>query len=130
MLSRSCLHDIVSSALLAGRFDGSGGPASNAAIDAAIDWLAHDYFCDASGYVKQRVMRGLAQVKLSARQAAEVRGVLVAVVSRGPRKEFRDACRLARAVDHIDLRRALTELQQHDDPGTRQRATWMLQRLK
>src|SRR6266516_6686141 len=45
-------------------------------------------------------MRAIAQQPLSTRQAEAVRGVLLALLTRGRREEFRDACRLARAVNN------------------------------
>ena len=98
----------------------------SAAIDEAIEWLRFDPFCLWSGYLKQRLMRSIASQKLSTRQAAAVQAVLLEVLRRGRREEFRDACRLARAVNGRDFRERLSELTHTEDPDTNQRARWML----
>lgn len=96
------------------------------AIDEAIEWLRFDPFCLWSGYLKQRLMRSIASQKLSTRQAAAIRALLLEVLQRGRREEFRDACRLARAVNGEDFRERLRQLTQTQDPDTNQRAIWML----
>lgn len=101
----------------------------SAAVDAALEWLELDPFCLYSGYAKQSLLRALVVSKLSARQAARVRRVLLEAIVRGPRMEFRDACRLARSVDSVGLRQRLLELAGSADSGTAQRAAWMLERL-
>jgi hypothetical protein len=102
------------------------GTSDRDAVDAAIAWLTLDPFCLWSGYAKGRLMRRLAAAKLSTRQAAKVRAVLIDVIQRGPRQEFRDTCRLARAVNSEELRAELRRLEAHPDAGTRERAIWML----
>lgn len=96
------------------------------AVDEALEWLALDPFCTFSGYTKGRLMRRLASVPMSTRQAATARRVLLGVVPRGPRQETRDACRLARAVADDAFRDRLRGLAADAEPGTRQRAAWML----
>lgn len=96
------------------------------AIDAAIQWLRFDPFCLWSGYLKRDLMRSIAKQKLSTRQAAAIQGVLLEILPRGRREEFRDSCRLARAVNDQPFRDRLRALTHGDDADTRQRATWML----
>ena len=98
----------------------------SAAIDEPIAWLRFDPFCLWSGYLKQRLMRSMASQKLSTRQAASIRSILLEVLGRGRREEFREACRLARAVNDRDFRERLREMTRTQDPDTNQRAVWML----
>jgi hypothetical protein len=73
-------------------------------------------------------MRTIAQQRLSTRQAEAVRGVLLALLTRGRREEFRDACRLARAVNNTEFRSRLqaAAATATGDADSRQRAQWML----
>lgn len=71
-------------------------------------------------------MRSIAKQKLSTRQAAAIQGVLLEILPRGRREEFRDSCRLARAVNDQPFRDRLRAFTRVDDADTRQRATWML----
>lgn len=71
-------------------------------------------------------MRSLAQQKLSERQDQAIRGVLIDVLPRGRREEFRDACRLARAVNSPGFRKQLRRVMVNADADTQQRAQWML----
>lgn len=96
------------------------------ALDAAIQWLRFDPFCLWSGYLKRDLMRSLARQKLSTRQAAAIQEVLLEILPRGRREEFRDSCRLARAVNSQPFRDRLRAFTLVDDADTRQRATWML----
>ena len=98
-----------------------------AAIDEAIQWLRFDPFCLWSGYLKQKLMRSLASQKLSTRQATSIRQILLDVIGRGRREEFRDTCRLARAVNDPGFRSRLRELMTTSDLDTSQRARWMLE---
>lgn len=97
-----------------------------AAVEAAISWLRLDPFCLWSGYAKQVLMRRLARTKLSTRQAQHLREVLLAIIPKGRREEFRECCRLARAVQNDGFRARLRELLDHQDEDTAQRARWML----
>ena len=101
--------------------------ANRDAIDEAIAWLRLDPFCLWSGYLKRDLMRALAQQKLSTRQAEAVRKMLLEILPRGRRQEFRDACRLARAVNSEAFRRELAEVVSVGDTGTAERARWMLE---
>lgn len=95
-------------------------------IDAAIEWLRFDPFCLWSGYLKRDLYRSIAMQKLSTRQAAAVQELLIEILPRGRREEFRDACRLARAVNSQLFRDRLRVFTQAEDADTRQRAAWML----
>ena len=96
------------------------------AIDGAIAWLRLDPFCLWSGYLKSRLMRALAQQPLTPDQTTALQWVLLEILPRGRREEFRDACRLARTIDGQSFRQQLRTITELGDPDTQQRATWML----
>lgn len=96
-------------------------------IEEAIAWLRLDPFCLWSGYLKSRLMRALAQQPLTPDQITALQAVLLDIVPRWRRAEFRDACRLARTVDGQAFRRHLNTLMELGDPDTQQRARWMLE---
>ena len=96
------------------------------AIDEAVGWLSFDPFCLWSGYLKQQLMRSLAQQKMSTGQAERIRQMLLDVLPRGRRMEFRTACRLARSVVNEPFVDRLGDYIAHADADTRQRAQWML----
>jgi hypothetical protein len=97
-------------------------------IHTAVEWLRFDPFCLWSGYAKQRLMRALAKTKLSTSQASKVRELLLTNLLKGRREEFRESCRLARAVQDPAFVERLSELLEHVDADVVQRASWMLQR--
>lgn len=123
LLSRAAYPDVPPDALVRGVNAGD-----QQAIHTAIEWLRFDPFCLWSGYAKQRLMRALAKTKLSTSQASKVRELLLANLLKGRREEFRESCRLARAVQDSDFVRRLSALLDHDDTDVAQRASWMLQR--
>ncbi len=100
------------------------------AIDEAIAWLETDPFCLYSGYTKQTLMRALARAKLSTRQADRLRKVVLQVITRGPRQEFRDTRRLAVRLDSREFRDNLSRLRLQADEGTAQRAQWILDAMR
>jgi hypothetical protein len=100
------LYGIVSlNPLLEGIADGD-----ESSIEDTIAWLEDDPFARWTGYVKQKIMCRLCGAPLSAVQESRIRGVLLRVTTRGPRLEFRDACRLARRVDTSEFRNQLQKL--------------------
>jgi hypothetical protein len=95
-------------------------------IERTIQWLELDPFSLYSGFMKQRLMRTLTTTKLSTRQAARLRRALLEVFTRGPRQEFRDACRLAARLETPEFRVALEDLRETADPGTAERVDRVL----
>jgi hypothetical protein len=68
------------------------------AIDAAIEFLEADPWCFRSGYAKGRLMRHLAQIEPTSDQVVRLVNIVLHVVDRGGRPEFRDATHLARKI--------------------------------
>jgi len=96
-------------------------------IEDGLKWLETDPFSWNSGYLKQRVMTRLGQVVLSQEQQDRLRALLVTLTTRGPRMEFREACRLATRVDSDELRRRLMKLSTSTDARSAAAASRMLQ---
>jgi hypothetical protein len=86
------------------------------AIEASIVWLEFDPFTWHTGHLKQKIMGALCGAAISAAQADRIRAVLLRLTARGPRQEFRDACRLSRWVDSPEFRSRLNELSKRPEP--------------
>jgi hypothetical protein len=98
------------------------------AVDEAILFLEADPWCDRSGYLKQTMARYLRHVPLTETQEVRIQLAIIGALKAGGRTEFREYCRLARAVDSPSFRSQLAWLR--DDRlrgrGVRQRSGWML----
>lgn len=68
------------------------------AVDTVISWLEADPFGYATGYDKKAVMHRLARTNLTEKQKDKLRLLLLRLLKRGNRAEFREACYLARRV--------------------------------
>jgi hypothetical protein len=96
------------------------------AIENAITWLESDPFAYKTGYLKQKIMSGLCGAPISPEQADRLRYLLLLLTTRGPRLEFRDACRLACHLDSTEFRGRLTQLSVRPEPDISYAATRML----
>jgi hypothetical protein len=96
------------------------------AIESAVTWLEADPFALHTGYLKQKIMGRLCRAEMSSMQQERLRNVLLRVTSRGPRHEFRDACKLARHVDSTEFRRSLLDLSARPEPHISYAAARML----
>ncbi len=97
--------------LLEGIADGNAS-----SIEDAIAWLEDDPFARWTGYLKQKIMCRLCGASLSASHKERLQHVLLRITTRGPRQEFRDACRLARHVDNPEFRNRLRALADRQEP--------------
>jgi hypothetical protein len=100
------------------------------ALEIAVAFLEVDPYCFRSGYVKAQLIREIKRVPLPPSAAARLREVVLSVVDRWDRREFRSYCGLARKVDAPPLRQALSEKLENEDPGVRRRARWVLEALE
>lgn len=98
-----------------------GGPAE-AHVDRVITWLEEDQFSYNSGFRKQDAMRALRRFALTETQAERVRAMILDCLPRGPRQEFSETRRLARALATPDFLTRVQALESSDDPGTAERA--------
>lgn len=100
------------------------------APEAVVRFLEADPWFFRSGYIKADLIRFLRRLEFPQDLATRLRRVVLAVVDRGDRREFRRYCRLARSVDAPDLREGLALRLGHDDPAVRRRARWVLDALE
>ena len=98
-------------------------------VEPAITFLEADPWCFRSGYVKADILRSLVRCPLTTDQAARLRQVVLYVVDRRDRREFRRYCRLAQIVDSEDLRRGLVARLRSGDRGVVRRALSVLESL-
>ena len=69
------------------------------ATDLALDYLEADPWAFRTGYMKERLLRGLGRAPLSSSQRVPVGRILLHNVDVGARMEFPEVCRLAHRVD-------------------------------
>lgn len=96
-----------------------------AGLETLIGFLEADPFFFRSGYAKERILKLVKRAPLDAGQRARLRDVCLAVVDGRDRREFRNYCRLAAALDDPALRAGLSERLESADSGVRRRAGWM-----
>jgi hypothetical protein len=101
-----------------------GGNSSSLAT--AVTFLDADPWFDESGYTKAELIRRINRIELSQAAADRLRQVVVAIVDRHDRREFRQYCRMSRKVDSPELREELSLPLHYDDPAVRRRARWVL----
>lgn len=95
-------------------------------VSDVLRWLEEDPFCLHSGYVKQRVLRLLRRFTFTEDQSEALGRIILAVIQRGPRLEFREVRRIAPRADSGEFRRALNDLAAAADEGTAWRAKQLL----
>jgi hypothetical protein len=106
-----------------GRRLAAGQPA---AVDEAIAFLELDPYFFRSGYARERVARRLAHAELTPVQKARVRAVVLSTVDGGRFCPQPGVGRLARAVAHNALRRALRARLHDRDVAVARRALRMV----
>ena len=79
-----------------------------------------------SGYAKSEVIRGVKRLLLTTSQQRRLQDVVLRVVDKGFRREFRDYCRLARQVQSADWLREVETRLSSSDPNHVLRAQWVL----
>jgi hypothetical protein len=97
-------------------------------LDDAIAWLAEDHFAYRTGFAKPKLHRRIRRYRLDTDQTERLGRVLVEVIQRGKREEFREVCRTAPHVDSQQFRSDLNELIENGAPGTQERASRLLDR--
>lgn len=98
-------------------------------IETAIAFLEVDPMFFRSGYAKERALRAIKRLPLSASQMDRPRTVVLRIAATRDGREFRDYCHLARRLDDTGFRQALAALQSAGDAAASRRAGWMLDAL-
>jgi hypothetical protein len=104
-----------------------GNPAG---LETAVNFLDADPWFQRSGYIKAELIRHISRIEIPQAITERLRAVVLAIVDRRDRREFRQYCRLARKVDSPELREELSLRLQDDDPAVRRRARWALDALE
>jgi hypothetical protein len=121
--------------LMAGLYDPVTGAieridVDRSAVETLVRFLEADVYCHRSGYTKDDVIRALTRstiLDLETRQ--RLRDVVVAIVDRPDRREFRAYVRLARSVDDENLRAQLRARFSANAPVVARHARWVLEGL-
>lgn len=96
------------------------------AVEQAIAFLEVDPVVFRSGYAKEAVIRCLKSLKLDTRQTGRLQGVVLAMIVKEARSDFRAYRRLAARVHSPAFEQRLVELAASSDWGIRRRAAWVL----
>jgi hypothetical protein len=94
-----------------------------------LDFLEADPVFDRSGYMKERLLTELKRRNLDQHDATRLRTIIIDVVQKSDRREFRHYCRVATTVDGPLFRDLLKGLECANDPDVRRRASWVLTAL-
>jgi hypothetical protein len=94
-------------------------------IETAIAFLEADPWFFRSGYEKQNIIRHVKRAQLSLTQRLRLARVVLAVIDKGDRVEFRHYGRLACGVWSDFLDEEVAMRMQSADKGVRRRATWV-----
>lgn len=110
----------------------SEGDASG--LSTCLDFLEADPWCFRSGYAKQVIIRLVRHVRLGGPSLWRLQDALLIPVFTGPRTEFREYLRTARAFATPEFRVKLGQLSGHRQApprtGTEQRTRWMLEAIE
>jgi hypothetical protein len=105
-------------------------PASEVETADILDILEADPVFFRSGYMKEMLLGALKKRNLDRREAERVQSIILNLVCKTDRREFRRYCRLAARVDDASLRSELRTLEVAGDPDVRRRAMWVLSALR
>jgi len=100
------------------------------AIEDAILFLEVDPWYFRSGYLKERLIRGLKAAKLSEQDRRRLWNVVWNVASGKNRREFRDFCSLAVVVGDSDLIQMLEEVPSSRDCAAKGKFSYLLNYLR
>lgn len=101
-----------------------------AGVETAISFLEADPWFFRTGYIKARLARFLKTVELTQQQRQRLRNALIAIVQSRHRTEFREMCRLARALATPEFAEQLRTIASRSDEATQVRARWMLAQIE
>jgi hypothetical protein len=98
-------------------------------LETLIRFLEADPYCHRSGDMKADIINAITRVTIGDRDRNRLRNVLLDLLHKPAKREFRQYVRLAKYLDDPELRAALTErVQSADQPAARQ-AGWILTAL-
>jgi hypothetical protein len=100
------------------------------AIEEAILYLEVDPWYFRSGYLKERLIRGLKAANLTERDRRRLRNVIWNVAAGKNRREYRDYCSLAAVVGDADLIRLLEDVSPERDQDAKGKFGYLLRYLQ
>lgn len=99
-----------------------------------LEFLEADPWCFRSGYVKQIIVRNVRHLRLGGPALTRLQSALLIPVHAGPRIEFREYIKTARAFSTPEFRVVLGQLAGTRSlppaNGTEQRARWMMEAIE
>lgn len=101
-------------------------PASELDTSDILDFLEADPVFFRSGYMKETLLSALKKRTLDKREVQRLRAIIVNVVQKADRREFRRYCRVAAMIHDEHFQQELLALQGSGDPDIRRRASWVL----
>jgi hypothetical protein len=110
-------------------FEQGALPGSDVDTADILDFLEADPFFFRSGYMKESLLGELKRRTLDRREVERLQSIILKVVRKPDRREFRRYCRVATIVDDPDFRQKLKDLEAADDADVRRRVTWVLDAL-
>jgi hypothetical protein len=110
-------------------FEQGALPVSDVDTAEILDFLEADPVFFRSGYMKESLLGELKRRTLDRREVERLQGIILNVIRKPDRREFRRYCRVATSVDDQDFRQKVRSLEDADDADVRRRATWVLDAL-
>lgn len=105
-------------------------PASEADTADILDFLEADPVFYGSGYMKEGLLSALKKRSFEQHEVQRLQAIILSIVRKTDRREFRRYCRVATTVDDERLRDELKALELADDPDIQRRAGWVLAALR
>jgi hypothetical protein len=102
-------------------------PGKSYDMEVYIAFLEADLYFMCSGYAKATIIRYLKWLTLSRAQQRRLQEVVLRVLDKGFRREFRSYCHLARHVQSADWLPAIEARLASSDPNLVLRAKWLLE---
>lgn len=110
-------------------FEQGALPGSEIGTADILDFVEADPVFFRSGYMKEALLGALKQRPLTQHEITRLQTVILNVVQKADRREFRRFCRAAAVVDDQNFREELKGLEVAEDPGVRRRSRWVLEAL-
>jgi hypothetical protein len=100
-------------------------PPSDVDTTDILDFLEADPVFFRSGYMKESLLGELKRRILDRREVERLQAIILNVIRKPDRREFRRYCRVATTVDDQDFRKKLRDFEATDDADIRRRANWV-----
>ena len=104
-------------------------PDDHAIIEDAILFLEADPIFFRSGYIKKEILRALKKSHLTNKESERLQTVIIIMVDKCNREEFRDYCKLARVIGTSTLKEKLRDRLSNQDNNIQKRAKWVLEAI-